>query len=394
MGTAFAAGGVIDTAGAENYASQTVPASSSLAPQPAGKTFQIAAAILAAAALAELAAAAWALHGKLQQATTLAAAATPAPAAADQPLPRRTPAFTDPFASDVAATPAPRPPLAAASAQPEAVASLPKPTPVERPAPTAESRLTDLLDQARALRERGDTSTAIIRLHEAQAIAPNNAIVISELAVTFEKMGLADKALEQWRRLYDMGESAGIFYAAADAKLKNSQLAAAQATRDDSSGLADAERAKKEGVGLQPGAVLGLVTPTMVETSDPAAQKKFKLKIPLKARPNSSIDVSDVVIQVFFYDQLADGNIVQTNANVSSRWSTLPADWKDDDIEILEVDYTQPKPDPAQFAEIRRYYGYVIRVYYKKDLQDMRAEPVVLLKRYPPPLTLQTADAQ
>lgn len=351
--------------------------------------------ILGVAALAEGVAAAWALTSKLHS-SNFSTATTPSAAdgaaarnavAAEQPLPQKTPVFTDPFAAAVAATPAP-------AASPEQLASLPKPTPVERPLPTAESRLSDLMDQARALRERGDTSTAIVRLHEAQAIAPNNALLISELATTFEKMGLTDKALEQWRRIYDMGESAGIFYAAADAKLKNSELASQGAPAAGTSGAADAEKIKRENVGLQPGSMLGLVNITSVESSDPAALKKFTLKVPLKARPNTVIDVSDVVIQVFFYDQLTDGSVVQTNANVSSRWSTLPADWKDDDIEILEVDYTQPKPDPAKLVEIRRYYGYVVRVYYKKDLQDMRADPVALLKKYPPPLTLQSSETQ
>ena len=126
----------------------------------------------------------------------------------------------------------------------------------------------------------------------------------------------------------------------------------------------------------------------------PAAQKKFTLKIPLKCRPNTHIDVSNVAIQVFFYDQLTDESIVQTNASVSYHWSTLPADWLEDDIEILEVDYTQPKPDPAKLAENRTFYGYIIRVYYKKELQDVRADPVALLKKYPPPLTLQGAESQ
>ena len=94
-------------------------------------------------------------------------------------------------------------------------AGLPKPTPVTPPMPkheasASEARLAELVEDARALRERGDTSTALTRLREAQAIFPNQAIVISELAITYEKMGLTDKAMEEWRSIYEMGESAGI----------------------------------------------------------------------------------------------------------------------------------------------------------------------------------------
>lgn len=270
------------------------------------------------------------------------------------------------------------------------VAALPKPTPIPQTAESPESRINDFIAQARALRERGDTSTAITKLREGLNIAPDSPLLISELATTYEKMGLDQKALEQWRRIYDLGESAGIFYAAADAKLKNNELSTHAAGSPAAGEGAESSAQAVEGMGIQPGSVLGLVNPQIVEQSDPAAQKKFTLKIPLRAKPNTHIEVSDVVIQVFFYDQLSDGSIVQTNANVSSHWSTLPADWLEDDIEILEVVYTQPKVDSAKTGEDRRYYGYVVRIYYKKDLQDMRADPVALLKKYPPPLTIQT----
>ena len=95
-----------------------------------------------------------------------------------------------------------------------------------------------------------------------------------------------------------------------------------------------------------------------------------------------------MIIQVFFYDQLGDETVVRTNANVSSHWSTLPADWQADDMEILEVDYTQAKPEPGKIEEGRHYYGYVVCVYYKQDLQDMAADPQALLKKFPPPLSL------
>lgn len=357
--------------------------------QHVGKTFVVALLLLGISALAEMTAIAWALASRFHSAPTSAEIANAAPL--PQPAPLASNAeksarsqqqqFTDALTAPAASAA----PSAAGAAEETTLASLPKPTPVEQIVPTPESRITALIEQARALRERGDTSTAITRLREALAISPSNALALSELAVTFEKMGLTDKALEQWRHIYDLGESAGIYYQAADAKLKNNDLSshAASSTGD----------AAKESTGLQPGSVLGLVNLSTVERPDSAeGQKKFTLKVPIRARQGATIDVNEVVIQVFFYDQLDDGSIVQTNANVSSHWSTLPADWKDDDIEILEVNYSQPKPDAAKTNENRRYYGYVVRIYYKKELQDVRAEPIALLKKYPPPLMLQAGD--
>lgn len=351
----------------------------------------VAISILGAAAVAELSAIGWALAAKFHAAPSdlaSSAAAPPLPGATPAPAEEHPPVFNDPFAVAAAGPAATGTAAASPAFEPAGdqapVTSLPKPTPIPQTAPTAESRINDVVEQARRLREQGDMSTALTRLGEGLNLAPNSALLISELATTYEKMGQSQKALEQWRRIYDMGESAGIYYAAADAKLKNNEL-----TTRPASPAPEAESST-----MQPGSVLGLVNPQVVEQSDAGTQKKLTLKIPLKARPNSRIDVSNVVIQVFFYDQLGDGNIVQTNANVSSHWSTLPADWLEDDIEILEVDYTQPKPDPGKTAEDRHYYGYVVRIYYKKELQDVRAEPVALLKKYPPPLTLQGSEPQ
>jgi len=250
-----------------------------------------------------------------------------------------------------------------------------------------ESRVDGLVAEARALRLRGDTSTAITRLREALAISPKNTLVMTELAGTYEKMGLQDKALEQWRTIYDLGDSAGIYYELADAKLKAAQVS--QPAASDASPTGDSTAPVADANGFQPGSSLALVNLSTVERPETSeGYKRFTLKIPVKRRADTKINVSGVVIQVFFYDQLGDDTVVRTNANVSSHWATLPADWQQDEIEILEVDYTQAPPEPGKIEEGRHYYGYIVCVYYNKQLQDQAADPDTLIKKYPPPLTL------
>lgn len=309
-------------------------------------------------------------------------------AAADRPGAN----FVDPFASTAASTPAPKVASAPVANAPVATAplpALPQPTPVhENTVVLPESRLDALVAEARALRQRGDTSTAITRLREALTMSPKSPLVMHELAETFEKMGLEDKAMEQWRDIYDLGDSAGVYYELADVKLKMAETptpGAAQASPGTDNGGAPVPDAN----GFQPGSSLALVnlsTDEKPETSE--GYKRFTLKIPVKRRPDTKINVSDVVIQVFFYDQLGDNSIVRTNANVSSKWASLPADWVQNDIEVLEVDYTQAAPLEGHIEEGRHYYGYVVCVYYNKDLQDSAADPVDLIKQNPPPLTL------
>ena len=184
--------------------------------------------------------------------------------------------------------------------------------------------------------------------------------------------------------IYDMGESAGIFYEAADAKLK-----AAELSQQTPAPAANSNSATADANGFQPGSSLALVnlsTDEKPETSE--GYKRFTLKIPVKRRADAKIDVSGVVIQVFFYDKLGDDSVVRTNANVSSHWATLPADWSQDDIEILEVDYTQAPPEPGKIEEGRHYFGYDVRIYYNKALQDQAADPPDLMKKDPAPPVL------
>ena len=95
--------------------------------------------------------------------------------------------------------------------------------PVETTAQTPES-WPSLVDQLKRegieLRDRGDTTTAIERLQEALDSEPNNAAVLSELAKTYDLMQLYDRANDIWRKLQEMGPSAGAAYELADRRLK------------------------------------------------------------------------------------------------------------------------------------------------------------------------------
>src|SRR5437773_1851610 len=82
------------------------------------------------------------------------------------------------------------------------------------------SLVDQLLREGIELRDRGDTTNAIERLQEALDSEPNNAAVLAELAKTYDLMQLYDRANEMWRRLQEMGPSAGAAYELADRRLK------------------------------------------------------------------------------------------------------------------------------------------------------------------------------
>jgi tetratricopeptide (TPR) repeat protein len=110
-------------------------------------------------------------------------------------------------------------PSASPSPSPLLLPEAPVETVVETPAPWP-----SLVDQLRRegveLRDRGDTTNAIERLQEALDSEPNNAAVLAELAKTYDLMQLYDRANEIWRKLQEMGPSAGAAYELADRRLK------------------------------------------------------------------------------------------------------------------------------------------------------------------------------
>lgn len=339
-----------------------------------GRTFFVAAGILALGALAQIGAVCWKLAKGFpaQPATTAApqAGATPAPA---PPGLGAMPGFPGGLPGEGADLP----PLAG---EPEGAGALqqalPNPTPlaaVSKPVageakPPADSPVPGLVAQARLMRGQGDTATALIRLKEALAIESLHYEALTELALTYEAMGLAEKAEEIWRQVYDSGEAAGVYFAAAEAKLQQAEKRDAPAQQP-----------------VQEGSSIGIGEVAHRDASVEGAGVKKVMEIPMRAKEGERIEVKDVVIQVYFYDQLEDGSILQTNANVSSKWTTAPIDWAASEPETLEVEYSD---ETAPAGSSRKYHGYVIRLYYRSELQDWRAEPESLRKQFPPPLNL------
>jgi tetratricopeptide (TPR) repeat protein len=120
----------------------------------------------------------------------------------------------------------------------EAMTQTPWPPLVDQTPASGPSLVDQLLREGIELRDRGDTTNAIERLQEALDSEPNNAAVLAELAKTYDLMQLYDRANEMWRKLQEMGPSAGAAYELADRRLKlgaPTPAAAPMQTASDSS---------------------------------------------------------------------------------------------------------------------------------------------------------------
>ncbi|MEI8235135.1 MAG: hypothetical protein WCH57_10685 [Verrucomicrobiota bacterium] len=368
-----------------------MPAIASLPSLSGTRTFVVTMTLLGVVAMGEMGVLWWRLFGRSSP-PLAAAPAHPATAqAAAPPLSAPDPAQEQ-----------------AAAAEKSLLASLPKPTPTPAPQPTPaqpavtpQSQVAELISMAKDLRDRGDTGTAMMRLRQAQGIFSSYAPIISEMAITYEKMGLTDKAVEQWRRIYEMGERAGIYYAAAEAKLRALQLPGPAPEETTSSRAAAGGLAPDTAGDAATVFSLGKVgTTDDTGTTQPA--RRLKLALPILARPGSRVDPRDVVIQVFFYEMLRDGSVVETNASVTSSWvrrvnaagEVQPVDWSTAAPEVLEVAYAQPEFDPRdpRTRERRNYFGYSVRIYYKGVLNAKFADPPRLLTQFIPPSALPSTD--
>jgi hypothetical protein len=238
-----------------------------------------------------------------------------------------------------------------------------------------QERLVELMKEIELLEGGSSPAAALVPLEEALTLQPRNPDILARAASLHERLGQSEMAQSLWKNLLDLGPEAGRFLEVAEIRLR--------LLRQDNL-VPSGSAALRDQVGLQPGSMLGVVDLKLNE-SDKGNVPVKDLRLAVKSRPGEKIDGRDVRINVTFYEKF-EGEIVPTSSRVQSMWFTTPVDWLDDGIEILEVKYEVPMigqdggPPPT-------YYGYMVNIYYRGQLQETRADPVDLQDLFPPPLS-------
>ena len=302
-----------------------------------------------------------------------------------------------------------------------AVAGVPPATVRRRQVPPTSVAET-LLRVAKGFRERGDTTNAIAKLQQATALDPGNAEILAELAMTYESMQLFDRSNEVWRRLQSLGPTVGPLYELAELKLRVG-VPAQNAIAANGTPAEGGTPQTGDAAGIPEGSIFGISEVTLKTEKDPDAETRLLLRVGVKVRPDTPIDHTKVKLQVFFYDMVNNDQVVLTDADVSYEWVTPGHDWAETGTEVLDVTYLRHKrndpvpgtalenqpvdvPDSVEKAKLakrkpsaaadllptsesgpRQYLGYIVRVYYKDQLQAVRADPTRLLNLFPPPFT-------
>src|SRR5947207_4264058 len=191
----------------------------------------------------------------------------------------------------------------------------PLPAQPDAPSSAALSASDRLLKEANVLRERGDTANALARLQDASQRDPKNPQVLAEMAAIYESIQLYDRSNETWKKIQDLGPSAGPLYELADMKLR------VGAAATPSPGLAmDTAGKPLDAEGLPEGSVFGVTSIETEQVSDPDAETNFRLKIGIKKRDRVASDHSKLRIMVLFYDSLDNDKVVSTRGGATYDW--------------------------------------------------------------------------
>lgn len=278
-----------------------------------------------------------------------------------------------------ASTPAPKkgesvvavaPPSAAALPPMPAATPLPPPRPLAAP-PIADPVVERLVNEARAARVADDMMTAINKLDDARAKAPQDPSVLYETGLTYEQMAavdprLADQAADAYQAVFSLGTTgAGALYPLAAQKLRDG-IEMPQAKRGE----------------LRLGHVRNFQDEEFTDG------QRVLVDVPVQMAPGASIDPKDLVVKVSFFDSTlksgkkevlpAAEGLFQTNYEwVSGEFDFLGGE------ENLRVTYLLP-PQEAQQDHLfgkRTYYGQIVDLYYKEELIDSVASPRHLASR-------------
>jgi tetratricopeptide (TPR) repeat protein len=136
-------------------------------------------------------------------------------------------------------------------------------------------------------------------------------------------------------------------------------------------------------IGVSQNSILAITETTLSEITDPKTQTHLSLKVGVKPRPGTQ-NGHVVKIIVSFYDRTKDNKMKPTDARTGYSWLTAADDWTDATPKFLAATYVRPKTQSPS-PDGRQYGGFIVRVYFDGQLQDVRATPPELLTFFPAP---------
>lgn len=106
---------------------------------------------------------------------------------------------------------------------------------------------------------------------------------------------------------------------------------------------------------------------------DVSQGRKITFVVEIVSDSNDRINSALVSLTVRFYELVAGTELEPSIASIQNRFPTGPYDWKDGEVETMEIDYFLPKEKAADSK--REYYGRIFELHYNGILQYVDASP-------------------
>jgi vacuolar-type H+-ATPase subunit H len=233
------------------------------------------------------------------------------------------------------------------------------------------TKINKLNDEALKFRRAGDFVLAETALNEALGLDGNHPSTLTNLAMLEEARGNSAKALALWRSILGLKSTPEAILQLAQ---KRAQLIEDRVRLEE-----EARQREQQILSLKRKIILAEVKsiPDPLPSQATELQKDFILKLNGLKAP---LDSSKLRIQLFFYDMIGENRLAPAT-KIEAKFLNNTPDWSKEDTEILRARYFPAVEKPG--APPRKYYGYVLRVFYDGELQEEKASPVGLLRLFP-----------
>jgi pSer/pThr/pTyr-binding forkhead associated (FHA) protein len=266
-----------------------------------------------------------------------------------------------------------------------AVAAVPPPEAPGLPAAGPEQdavlvRAQAMLRQASAEIARMNFVRADEQLQRIQIMAPDFLPAYIERARLFERRGMLKAAGEQWAEVLNRSMGTPLYEQAAAERIRLARLEVAQPTQP--------------ATGEPPADAAGRL-PRRIRILD-IQQERFPkneqfdemrlLRVTLKPKPGEKeLDPYYAKVVVTFFDENTETQKVQPTRAMVSKALSPEGPWREGEQRNVSATYIVPKgfreQEIAQYGERMLYYGYVVQVYYREQLQDVEARPRSLIQQ-------------
>lgn len=246
----------------------------------------------------------------------------------------------------------------------------------EEPEDPVLARAKSMLKTALKAIAANDVIKADQELERIEIMAPDFLPPYVERARLYERRGMLSRAGEQWGAVLERAVGSPLYEEAAAERIRiaRAQDAKAREARD--------RQARRSGAA---GGLARRIRITSVERQKFQTSSEFDemrlVRVEMKPKAAERVvDTDDVRVVVTFFDKEKDSKrLGPTRAVVPADPLLLDGEWEARDTRSVTAAYIVPEgfrqDEEDEYGQQRSYYGYVVRVFYKGELQDQEARP-------------------